>query len=337
VTIRLSLTMLLTASLTAGCGAEPEASQGVPSTSETASSNGSSVADSAGTANAATSGGGSSSSVASTTNGDANPGGSAGVNGTMTDGATTSAAGAATMPAQNSGGSSATAGVNDTDATSLEGSAGGTSLATGGAGGSTSDSTNSGGSVADDSSAGGSNAQAGAGALGSGGAASSGGGLGSGGSMAAAGSMGMGGSGVSVELPEGCELPETVSFQQDVQPFLIPSCGGGNGCHVIDDSSTMSNGGYNHAYDWITAGSHTSSCPDGPFRFEIVVDVINEANPASCSNSRKMPPPENGDRTPLTECQVATLQAWLDEPLVTQTHREDDSSPTTPYAMPPFN
>ncbi len=49
--------------------------------------------------------------------------------------------------------------------------------------------------------------------------------------------------------------------------------------------------------------------------------VIAAADPASCSKSRQMPPQnETGAnlRTPLTSCQVATLQAWLDEPLVTQ-------------------
>lgn len=165
------------------------------------------------------------------------------------------------------------------------------------------------------------------------GGASTGGsaGAGAGAGGTAAGSGGQGGQ-------NDCNLPATVSFQQDLQPFLIPSCGGGNGCHVIDNASTTANGGYNHAYDWITAGSHASSCPTTPFRFEIVIDVINEANPPSCGNSRKMPPPDGDDvRTPLTPCQVAALQAWLDEPTVVQTHRADDSSPTTPYAMPPFN
>jgi hypothetical protein len=53
-----------------------------------------------------------------------------------------------------------------------------------------------------------------------------------------------------------------------------------------------------------------------------------------------MPPPNatgGGLRALLTSCQVATLEVWLDEPLVTQMHRADDSSPTTPYPMPPFN
>ena len=60
----------------------------------------------------------------------------------------------------------------------------------------------------------------------------------------------------------------------------------------------------------------------------------------TCSKSRKMPPTNvtgTALRAPLTTCEVATLQAWLDEPLVTQMHRADDSSPTTPYPMPPFN
>ncbi len=58
-----------------------------------------------------------------------------------------------------------------------------------------------------------------------------------------------------------CKLPASVSFQKDVLPFLSATCGGGNGCHVIDSASTTANGGYDHAYDWITAGAHPSSCP----------------------------------------------------------------------------
>lgn len=53
-----------------------------------------------------------------------------------------------------------------------------------------------------------------------------------------------------------------------------------------------------------------------------------------------MPPPNvtgSALRASLSACQVATLQAWLDELLVTQMHRADDSSPATPYPMPPFN
>ena len=75
-------------------------------------------------------------------------------------------------------------------------------------------------------------------------------------------------------------------------------------------------------------------------RFQVVIATINGANPSTCSRSRKMPPPDATGtdlRTPLTPCQVATLQAWLNEPLVTQMHRADDSSPTTPYPMPPYN
>jgi hypothetical protein len=129
-----------------------------------------------------------------------------------------------------------------------------------------------------------------------------------------------------------------------VLPFLSATCGGGNGCHVIDSASTTANGGYDHAYDWITAGAHPSSCPETPTpkRFEIVMAVIAAADPAGCSKSRQMPPQnETGAslRTPLTSCQVATLQAWLDEPLVTQAHRVDDTDPTgtAPFPMPPFN
>ena len=32
-------------------------------------------------------------------------------------------------------------------------------------------------------------------------------------------------------------------------------------------------------------------------------------------------------QAPLTPCQIATLQAWLDEPLVTQLARADDTVP----------
>ena len=36
-------------------------------------------------------------------------------------------------------------------------------------------------------------------------------------------------------------------------------------------------------------------------------------------------------------CQIAALQPWLNEPLVTQMHRADDASPRTAYPTPPFN
>ena len=141
-----------------------------------------------------------------------------------------------------------------------------------------------------------------------------------------------------------CNLPSTVSFRRDVEPFLASKCGGGNGCHVIDSASTTAAGGYDHAYDWITAGAHASSCPGTPTpkRFEVVLAVIAAANPASCSRSRIMPPRnESGSnlRQPLTPCEIATLKAWLEEPLVTQKHRVDDTDPdgTAPFPMPPFN
>lgn len=210
----------------------------------------------------------------------------------------------------------------------------------GGAGGSGGGSIGSTGGAAGTTSAGGRPGATGgsagsmAGGAGSGGAAGGkGGASGATGSGAAAG----GGGG-------NCKLPATVSFQKDVLPFLSATCGGGNGCHVIDSASTTANGGYDHAYDWITAGAHPSSCPQTPTpkRFEIVMAVIAAAGPASCSMSRQMPPQnETGAnlRTPLTSCQVATLQAWLDEPLVTQAHRVDDTNPTgtAPFPMPPFN
>jgi hypothetical protein len=180
----------------------------------------------------------------------------------------------------------------------------------------------------------------GAGAIGAGG----GGGLATGGAGGSAGSGGAGRGGMGGSGAGNCNLPAVVSFQKDVQPFLTTACGGGNGCHVIDSASTVANGGYDHAYDWITAGAHPSSCPGTPTprRFEVVVAVIDAANPPTCSRSRIMPPlNETGAnlRAPLTACQLATLQAWLNEPLVTQPHRVDDTDPsgTPPFPMPPFN
>jgi hypothetical protein len=172
------------------------------------------------------------------------------------------------------------------------------------------------------------------------------GGRGTAGAMAAGGGA-AGGSRGTGGTPNNCNLPAVVSFKTDVQPILTASCGKntGSGCHVVDGSSTVGSMcpdgtmkcGATHAYDWITAGSHASSCPGtpNPKRFEVTIAVIDAANPASCSRSRKMPPPGMG--TPLTACQEATLQAWINEPLVITLHRSDDSSLTTPYGMPPFN
>jgi hypothetical protein len=166
---------------------------------------------------------------------------------------------------------------------------------------------------------------------------------GAGGSVGAGGVGGGGGAGKGGGDGNPCGLPATVSFQKDVQPFLTTTCGGGS-CHVIDASSTASMGGYDHAYDWITATAHPSSCPSTPTpkRFQVVIAVIDAADPASCSKSRIMPPQNvtGADlRKPLTTCQIATLQAWLAEPLVTQMHRVDDTDPagTAPFPMPPFN
>jgi hypothetical protein len=203
--------------------------------------------------------------------------------------------------------------------------------------------------------AGGAMGQAAGGAPGAGGTSGSGGAAGTGqggrsgvGGAGAGGHTGVGGAGLGTGGTGGglgtCNLPSPISFQRDLQPFLTATCGGGNGCHVVDSASTISSGGYDHAYDWITAGAHPSSCPGTPTpkRFQVVLDVIAAANPAACSKSRIMPPQnETGAnlRRPLTPCQVAMLQAWLGEPLVTQQHRVDDTDPagTAPFPMPPFN
>jgi formylglycine-generating enzyme required for sulfatase activity len=151
---------------------------------------------------------------------------------------------------------------------------------------------------------------------------------------------------VTVATPAGCTVPSPVSFQTDVQGFLNTSCGktgaanaSNGGCHVLDDESTMIEGGKSHAYDWITGTAHASSCPEmpTPFRFQVVMAVMQEADPASCSACPQMPSATTPARAPLTACQLAILQSWLNEPFVSQLHRYDGISPTTPYAMPPWN
>lgn len=180
-----------------------------------------------------------------------------------------------------------------------------------------------------------------------GGAATSGSGGGSSGTNSTSGSGGVsntagaGGSTTSTGggpvFPPGCKVSNPVSFKADIGPWLNTSCGKGKGggCHVTDDVSTVNSGGFNHAYDWITAGSHNEFCKQtpGPIRFTVVLDVVHKANPASCTNTRVMPP----DGPPLDACQMAALEAWLAEPKVLQLHRADDTSPTAPYLMPPFN
>jgi hypothetical protein len=146
-------------------------------------------------------------------------------------------------------------------------------------------------------------------------------------------------------LPPGCTASNPVSFKSDIGPWLAKSCGKsvGGGCHVTDDSSTANSlcpdgtkaCGFNHAYDWITAGSHNEFCKQtpAPIRYTVVMAVLEGANPPSCTQTRVMPP--DGPRA--TECQKAVLAAWLAEPKVTQLHRADDTSPAAPYPMPPFN
>jgi hypothetical protein len=169
---------------------------------------------------------------------------------------------------------------------------------------------------------------------------------GSGGASNSAGSAGDASTaGAAPTIPPGCTVSNPVSFKADIGPWLAKSCGksGGSGCHVTDDTSTANSlcpdgtkaCGFNHAYDWITAGSHNEFCKQtpAPIRSTIVLAVLEGPNPPTCTKTRVMPP--DGPRT--TECQKAALAAWLAEPKVTQLHRADDTSPTTPYPMPPFN
>jgi formylglycine-generating enzyme len=151
---------------------------------------------------------------------------------------------------------------------------------------------------------------------------------------------------VPVVVPAGCTVPSPVSFQKDIQIPLNASCGrsgGANasngGCHVLDSDSTMWEGGKNHAFDWITGTAHASSCPQTPtpLRFQVVMATMQQANPPTCSASRQMPVATTPAHPPLTGCQLATLQSWLNEPYVAQFHRYDGISPTMPYAMPPWN
>ena len=146
-------------------------------------------------------------------------------------------------------------------------------------------------------------------------------------------------------MPAECGLTLPVSFKKDVEPFLTASCGKGNGsgCHVTDASSTVGSlcpdgtkaCGFDHAYDWITAGSHNEFCNQSPppIRYTIVMAVLKGANPATCTESRVMPP----EGPPPTACQLAALEAWLAQPKVLQVHRADDTSPAEAYLMPPFN
>jgi hypothetical protein len=192
-----------------------------------------------------------------------------------------------------------------------------------------------------------------AGASGSseGGASASGGSAGNASAGAAPGGGGFGanagagaGGGGAGAPPTNCNLSTPVSFQKDIQGFLAKSCGKtvDGGCHVTDSSKTSL--GYDHAYDWITAFAHTGSCgKTAPYakRFEVVLDLLKGPKPASCPNARQMPPP-GSTAAPLTACQVAALQAWLAEPLVSQMHvpENDDTKdlyPAGPYLMPPFN
>ncbi len=190
-----------------------------------------------------------------------------------------------------------------------------------------------------------------AGASVSGGAASAGGNganaaSGSGGVNNTAGSAGTASAaGAGPAIPAGCMVSNPVSFKADIGPWLNKSCGkgAGGGCHVTDDSSTANSlcpdgtkkCGFNHAYDWITAGSHNEFCKQtpGPIRYTVVMAVLAAANPPTCTKTRVMPP----DGPPATDCQKAALAAWLAEPKVLQVHRADDTSPAAAYLMPPFN
>jgi hypothetical protein len=166
-----------------------------------------------------------------------------------------------------------------------------------------------------------------------------------GGAGANGGTAGQAGMAGAAPLPPDCGLSNPVSFKKDIEPYLTASCGKakGGGCHVTDDSPTSGalcpdgtkTCGFDHAYDWITAGSHNEFCKQAstPLRFTVVLPVMTGAQPESCPKSRIMPP----EGPPATACQLAAIQAWLAEPRVVQMHRSDDTSPTEPYGMPPFN
>ena len=272
--------------------------------------------------------------------GGTSPSGNGGVTGTAGPGAAGSngdlggngapggngAGGATTGTAGISGGGAAGAGTAGTGAGGI--SPGGGTTGSGGDISGTAGTSGGGATGGGGSGSGGVGAVGGAGHGGAGGAGGRGGGSGT-------GTGGKGGTG-----PNNCNLPATVSYKTDVEPILIASCNGANGagCHVVDASSTVKNGGFDHAYDWVTAGAHPSSCPaPTPYRFQAMIPLIMGANPAICSKGGIMPPVGMGPAP--TACQIATLQAWLAEPMVTQLHRVDDTNPagSPAYAMPPFN
>jgi hypothetical protein len=263
------------------------------------------------------------------------PAGASGSNGTSSSSGGSGSSGAAGVASSSSGGGTGSSGAGNSSSSSGAGTG-----SSGGAG-----SSSGAGGSSSSSSGGGTGSSSGGVSSSGAGESSSGGNSGGGGSDSGAPSRPDASSGDASRAVDsaagsgvpGCTLPATVSFQKNVLPFLTTSCSG-SGCHVIDNESTVSAGGFDHGYDWITAGAHASSCPETPtpLRFQVVIAVIDEVDPPTCSKAGQMPPATSG-KTPLTPCQVATLQAWLDEPLVTQLHRPDDSSPTTPYPMPPFN
>lgn len=169
---------------------------------------------------------------------------------------------------------------------------------------------------------------------------------------AAAGAPGAGapgaagsGTGGGVAVDPACKLSTPVSFKKDIEPFLLTSCGnsGRTGCHVTDSSSTVNSKcpdgtmkcGFDHAYDWITAGVHNQYCNQtpAPIRYTVVMAVVKGPKPTTCNASRVMPP----SGAPLTACQMNALDAWIAEPKVLQLHRADDTSPAPAYMMPPFN
>jgi hypothetical protein len=239
----------------------------------------------------------------------------------------------ATLPAAGAAGQG---NVSAAGALGTNGGAGGASTGgAGGAGASSAGAPASGGAASGTSSVGGVTSNGGGGEATSAGTSNGGGGGVGGASEAGAGPV----------IPPGCTVSNPVSFKADIGPWLNKSCGkgGGSGCHVTDDSSTANSlcpdgtktCGFNHAYDWITAGSHNEFCRQtpAPIRYTVVMAVLESANPPTCSKTRVMPP----DGPPTSDCQKAALAAWLAEPKVMQLHRADDTSPTEPYLMPPFN
>ncbi len=89
--------------------------------------------------------------------------------------------------------------------------------------------------------------------------------------------------------------PNTVWFQQQIQPLLISNCTMGNGCH---SSATDDN-------DWINLTSYSTLMESGVVQDGDLWEAINDDDP-----DKLMPRPP---QTPLTAEQIALIGQWISQ------------------------